>query len=251
MEGYFFIADLLGFSRIIKNSPEENVALPIEAWVELIENTAAKFEITQLQLISDTVFAATESSADGLTTLVKFARSLLSDGLRKSLPIRGAITHGTYQWGRLTYGKAVISAHELEMTQDWIGVGCENELPHLTGAWGLDSLVCFPLPMKRGPVKLHPVVAWDVPEFKTLVSLLCRKGLAQQGEILGWEWGQKVNNSVQFGMYLRILTATKDKGTTFHGLLPLEAIEMNLFGDRGQTGLKTVLPDHRLERNAP
>lgn len=118
MEGYFFIADLLGFRRIVQNSTEETLPQRVMAWVDLIETTAGKCGIKQIQLISDTVFAATESSADGLQRLVSLAHGLLSDGLKQSLPVRGAITHGSYEWGRLTYGKAVIRAHGLEMAQD-------------------------------------------------------------------------------------------------------------------------------------
>lgn len=230
MEGYFFIADLLGFSRIVKNTPEDTLQERIAAWIGLVESTAAKLEITQLQLISDTVFAASESTRSGLAKLISFARTLLNQGMPQSLPIRGAISHGSYNWGALTYGKAVITAHELETAQDWIGVGCHNLLPHLADAWGLDSLVCFPLPLKRGPIRLHPVVAWEVPEFPRLVRALCDKGLARQGESLDWDWAQKVNNTVHFGMYLRMLAANRADGSRFSGVLPVEAIELNMFG---------------------
>lgn len=235
MEGYFFIADLLGFSRIVENTPEEALQERIAAWVALVEATAARLGIPQFQLISDTVFAATDSTRGGLGKLIGFARDLLNDGVPQSLPIRGAISHGSYTWGALTYGKAVIQAHELETAQDWIGVGCDNLLPHLADSWGLDSVVCFPLPLKRGPIKLHPVVSWAVPEFPKLVRALCDKGLTRQGELLGWEWGQKVNNTIHFGMHLRMLAANGENGSKFHGFLPVEAIELNMFGPQSSS----------------
>ncbi len=192
MTGYFLIADLLGFGSIVQNLSEESLSNRIETWVELIQGTATKLGVQHVQLISDTVFAATESSSEGLEKLIKFGSTLLNAGVPLSLPIRGAISHGEYSWGKLTYGKAVIRGHELEAAQDWIGIGCENALPHLTSAWGRDSLVCYPLPMKRGAIRLHPVVAWEVPEFQVLIRFLSSDGLIREGDALGWELGQKL-----------------------------------------------------------
>lgn len=229
MKGYFFIADLLGFSRIIENLADDQLETRISAWVDLVESSAATHGIRNFQLISDTLFAATDSSAAGLKQIIDFSQCLLSKGLEKSFPIRGAVSHGGYEWGKLTYGKAVIMGHQLEMNQNWIGVGCSNDLPHLTNAWGLDSVVCYPLPMKRGPVRLHPVVVWNVPELKTMTSLICREGLTRQGDVLGWEWSQKVDNTIQFRMYLHILRTLNGSPSQFYGTSPLEVLELNLF----------------------
>jgi len=113
MIGYFFVADILGFGNIVRNSNEVDLVARINSWTTIVDSLAHQHGIDNIQLISDTVFAYTESSTAGLRKLVEFSRLLLNQGVQQSLPIRGAITHGDFDWGRLTYGIAVITAHEL------------------------------------------------------------------------------------------------------------------------------------------
>src|SRR5258706_5887148 len=113
--GYFLIADVLGFGRIVRNSPGVALDDRIQEWVNLVESTASKFGIGKLQLISDTLFVSVPSASEELVKLLDFSKQLLADGIEQSFPLRGAIVHGTFAWGKLTYGPAVISAHELEL----------------------------------------------------------------------------------------------------------------------------------------
>jgi hypothetical protein len=149
---------------------------------------------------------------------------LLSHGVGQSLPIRGAITYGLYQWGPFTYGKAVVGAHSLEMAQNWIGVTCDNKLPHLDELWGLDSLICFPTPMKGAPIKIYPVVAWHVPEFGVLAKALTSGGLTKKGDQLSWDWADKINNTILLGMYQDWPVAHGRSGKEFLGTLPLQVL---------------------------
>lgn len=227
--GYFFICDVLGFSNIVSNSDEGELAGRVQAWVDLSSDAAKRAGVDSVQLISDTLFASTDSTTEGLRRLVTCAQLLLADGTARSLPIRGAIAHGQFQWGQLTYGKAVVGAHHLEMSQEWVGVACENELPHLESHWGIRSLVAYPVPLRSGMVRVHPVVAWDVPKFKDLAKGLAGGGLTRKGEILGWEWARKLSNTAQFGQYLRLLERAGKAPQNFYGLLPSEVMELELF----------------------
>lgn len=222
MQGYCFIGDLLGFAKIVENSSAEELPKRVQEWVDLVKKAISKYEVNHIQMISDTVFAATESSTNDFRKLVDFARYLLSNGINQSLPIRGAITYGSYEWGQLTYGKSVIRAHDLEIKQNWIGVTCDNNLPHIDELWGLDSLICYPVPMKDGSVELYPVVAWDVPQFSNIVRALTGGGLTKKGEKLSWDWAEKVNNTVQFSMYRSFLAKHAKSGKKFYGFLPLQ-----------------------------
>ncbi len=233
--GYFLIADILGFSSIVTNAPADAVSRRVDEWICLAERTAAAAGITSVQLISDTVFAAADSTLDGLRRLTGYARRLLGEGIAQSLPVRGAITHGLFEWGKLTFGPAVVKAHALEISQDWIGVTCDNDLPHVGEAWAIDGVVCYPVPLRSGPIRNHPVVSWDVPRFRALVTCLCGGGLTRKGEILTWEWEGKVTNTAHFGIYLRLLAQVGESPKTFHGLLPLEVIELHLFGSEIST----------------
>ena len=228
MNGFFLAVDLLGFGNIIRNSDDSQLSIRIDEWIDLVKKAAAHGAVSKISLISDTVFAATESSTEGLHGLIEMSRYLLSKGVRASLPVRGGITHGQYTWGEFTYGKAVIESHSLEMNQNWIGITCSNNLPYVDQFWGIDSLICYPPPMKKGLIGTSPVVAWDVPQFDDLTKYLCQKGLTAPNEFLQWPWAEKVSNTVQFGVYRRMVKKDQLDCKHFRGFLPIQAIEMNI-----------------------
>jgi hypothetical protein len=230
LEGYFLAADLLGFKNIIQNTSETELTSRIDAWLSLVGSAATKGQVAKTQLISDTVFAAADSNSESFRGLLEFSKYLLLEGIKQSLPVRGAISYGTFEWGRLTHGKAVIRAHELEMAQNWIGITCDNQIPHLNDNWGLDSIICYPTPMKSGEIRLHPVISWNVPDFQTLIRSLCKGGLIKDGEILSWFWGEKVSNTAQFGLYRTLLKNQGKDVRNFYGFLPIEAIHLALLG---------------------
>ena len=180
--GYFLMADMLGFSQIVRNTAETDLDKRMGEWVSLIEVTASKYGLTQFQLISDTVFASAPSTDEDLLKLVGFSRDLLQDGVKQFFPIRGAIAHGQFAWGKLTYGSAVIEAHKLEQAQSWLGVAC-IDMPIPQRAWSLDCLVCYPPPFKQSrTIRCHAVVAWNVPLADELFNLLTWGGLTYKGE---------------------------------------------------------------------
>lgn len=225
MIGYFFVADILGFSNIVQNSSETELVARINSWTTLVDSLAHQHDIDNIQLISDTVFAYTDSSTGGLRKLIEFSSSLLNQGVPQSLPIRGAITYGHFDWGRLTYGRAVIAAHELEASQNWIGVSCGN-LPHIADHWGFDSLIAYPTPLKAGPITIHPVIDWSVPSADELTKYLIGGGLTDKGEIIQWPLMEKLNNTVQFSVYKLLIRQSKGQPDKFYGLSGMEAIEL-------------------------
>lgn len=228
--GYFLVADLLGFGKIVKNSTGPTLNGRIDEWINLVDATSSLHGIKNFQLISDTLFVGAPSSVEGLSGLLSFSRELLSRGIEKSLPIRGAIVHGEYVFGKLTYGRAVIAAHELEQAQNWIGITCAPDLPDIETLWFLDLVVCYPAPLKRGPMKLHPVVSWPVPPTERLMRLLTGGGLTRGQEVITWELGEKANNTILFRLYQEILHKRKMNCSRFHGSLPAQPIEEALVG---------------------
>jgi hypothetical protein len=233
MQGYFMVADLLGFGNLVDNLSLEELTRRVQAWGVLVRECAKTCGVARHQLFSDTVFADADDSPAGLRNLIELARKLLEEGATQSLPIRGAISHGSYEWGDLTYGDAVVEAHRLEMAQEWVGVACQMGLPHIEAFWGLDSVICYPIPKKDGAIGLHPAVAWDVPTFNILARYLTGGGLTKERDVLDWEWGRKLANTVEFGVYSRVLKRKGETGKTFRGRHPVEAIEVVL----GEAGL--------------
>jgi hypothetical protein len=215
---------LSGRVEAIALSPER-LDERISQWVEFVNAKAAECGIERLQLISDTVFTSAPSTVDGLGQMVRFARIMLSDGLINLFPIRGAIVHGAYSWGSLLYGPAVIEAHELEVSQNWIGVACTPGLPHVDAMWALDKLICYSPPLKSGPIKSRPVVSWQIPSTSDLAKFAVRSSSMQDGEILTGELGEKINNTAQLALYQRFLRLKNGNPAQFYGLVPVHALE--------------------------
>ena len=101
MTGYILCADILGFRQIIGNLAPDEATRRVEEWTELVSAAVAEYGVENYQTISDTLFAAAPSTEVGLRCLVNLSRRLLNDGVRRSLPIRGGISHGEYVWGSL------------------------------------------------------------------------------------------------------------------------------------------------------
>lgn len=223
--GYFLVADILGFSAVIANTAEGRIDQRIQQWASLVESARAQCGIMRCQLFSDTVFAAVPSSEDGLKCLVAFARELLTDGLKQSFLVRGGIAHGSFLWGPLIYGRAVIEAHELESRQNWIGVACQGGLPHVKNLWGWDQLVCYLPPMKSGRMQAQPVVSWRVPNSTRFTELVMLSEAVRDGEPLTWEVGAKMDNTLLFRSYLLVARQEGLDPSVFHGPLPSQALD--------------------------
>jgi hypothetical protein len=223
--GFFFVGDLLGFSRIMENLAVEARDRRVVEWTTLVAEAASAADVARYQLLSDTVFAAAGGEQGELSRLVRFAQRLLDVGLSQSFPVRGAISFGEYNWGDLVYGPAVVAAYNLEKAQEWIGVSCDSGVPVSPGMWSQRSLICYPPPLKSGQIRLHPVVAWKVPHSSALIAAVTKGGLVAPGEILTQEWAVKVGNTLQFGMYQHIADKEGFPAERFRGLIGLQVIE--------------------------
>ena len=225
MTSYFLAADLLGFSSIVSNLDQDELDKRINVWTNLVQKIKSEARINDLQLISDTLFVREEDSEDGLQRMIRFARSLLEESIRRALPIRGAITHGEVTWGILTYGKPVIEAHRLEGSQDWIGISCSSKLPRIDCFWGWNSVVVYPVPRKSGRIKLSPVVVWEIPGIDTLVSKTTTEGLYKKGDLLTWEWQSKLMQTVLFSQYIAWGNSTTLSPAHYYGTTPGHFLE--------------------------
>ena len=126
MANYLLVADVLGFSNIVKNLPSAKLEERVDTWINLVKNSKNDAEIEKLQLISDTVFALEDDSEDGFKRLLEFSKLLLERGMETFFPIRGAIARGDLSWSNLIYGKALLDAYELERSLEWIGIACRQ-----------------------------------------------------------------------------------------------------------------------------
>ncbi len=217
MAQYILIADILGFSNIVKNLDSNALDLRVKQWIEFVEDGCKRFEISRFQLLSDTLVVAADANVDGLRSLMLLSRFLLEDGLPKSIPVRGAIAHGEITWGKVIYGKPIVNAYELEKNQNWLGITIENQLPLLETFWGADSVFCYLTPMKEGPPRICPVVSWSVPDAPNLTKPLTAKGLTVDGEVLGWNFHNIVSNTHLYKMYREYLISTGVDPRMYYG----------------------------------
>ncbi len=233
-QGFVLVADLLGFGAMVSNLTRQGPGKlddRITAWTKLVATAAEHAGVSQFRLMSDTVFAAVGNSRENFHRLVGFAQELLSVGIEQSFPIRGAIAGGSYVWGDLTYGEAVIRAHALEQRQNWVGVACDLDAsPHFEKAWNPERVVAYLVPMKSGTMQIIPAVAWQVPKTHDLLSLMVQGGLLRHGEQLTWPVGEKLNNTALFGLYLEQLRIRKLSGEHFLGECTTHLIEAALQG---------------------
>jgi len=233
--GYFFCGDILGFSNIIRNLDAKKLENRINEWLALVKETAKNNHIEKFQLISDTVFAAVNDSESDLKKLVGFVRDLLNAAILKSLPIRGAIKLGEFTWQKqFVYGPAVIRAHEIEKDQAWVGVclDCDYNIPE--ESWHDIGIICYPVPMTSGQIRLSPAILWDVPSFEELTKKMTSGGLTKDREVLYWKWGNKIGNTIIFKLYFNTIKKDKKPHNIFQGLHPVHFLDRMLAGSTVQ-----------------
>lgn len=225
---FFMVVDMLGFSQMIENLSGDEQTKRIMDWIELVEASRLKTAVNEIQLISDTLFAREEDSVDGLARLLTLAQLLLERGIGRSFPLRGAVVHGDVAWGTLTYGDAVIKAHQIERSLDWIGIACAPGLPGLDEMWDWDLVTAYPVPKKSGKTQIMPAISWKVPTANELLHNVLGNGLIAEKEAVGWEIVSKVERTIQFGIHLRIGKAHGWDPKYYRGWFPMHSIEQLL-----------------------
>ena len=207
MRHYLLVADVLGFTKIVRNlsqaTGEESSFLKerIDQWINLVKSVRDETGVTELRLISDTVFVVEDFSDDGLGRLLRFSKLLLESGIQNSFPVRGAITHGEVHWGDLIYGEPILDAVRLEKSQEWIGIAGSAGM---NMPWSWDLVCCYPVPKKTGDIELLPSIAWSVPEREELEQWTGSGGLSKAGDRIPWEHQSKLINTLLFGKYVNI-----------------------------------------------
>ena len=204
MKSFLLVADVLGFSNIVSNLSHDNLSERMGTWVSLVEETRDETGIKRMQLVSDTLFAQEVDSKDGLERLFRFSKLLLERGMENSFPIRGAITHGEVSWDEdLIYGEAVVEAHRLERSLDWIGISC-GDLPDVPWSW--DLACCYLVPQKGNEkAKFSVAIPWTTHEKKTseFRGKWASGGLLKNREDITWAIYSKLFNTLLFEKYVR------------------------------------------------
>ena len=227
VECYCLVADVLGFSSLVRNLDEGNRAERVGSWLTLVASSLRDHGLTRSSIISDTIFVGSDFSEEGLEQLVSFSRAILEAGMNSSLPVRGAISFGPVAWEEtLTYGPPIVTAYEFANQQNWSGIsGTAERLPHADRLLDVGGgLVTYATPLKSGLVAYHPVVRWSIPRFEELISLMSTHGLARNGDMMEWAFANKVQNTFMFRAYLDGLPTQWDASRFYGGILPLQSV---------------------------
>ncbi|MFI5221562.1 MAG: hypothetical protein ACHQK8_04490 [Bacteroidia bacterium] len=199
---YVLIADILGFSNIVKNLDDWELDLRINKWIGLIENISKEFEIKDYQLLSDTLFVSLKQDINQGENLFRFSKKLLEETLKNNIPIRGAISYGRVHWGKMIYGKPIIDAHSLEINQDWIGICLEQKFSFSPKISEEKIVICYTPPIMNSVVATYRVINWDIPEVLKLIPATHAEGLVKDKEAISWSNYRKLENTNTFRKYL-------------------------------------------------
>ena len=205
---YCYAGDISGYKNIIENLDHADLSKRVTKWKKFVRDGIDQFELPRYNIFSDTVYAGTENNDQGLEKLIGFARYMMEKGIIKSFPIRGAISFGDVSWDReIPFGKSLLAAHNLAENQDWIGTSCCNNFHISKSIYNFEKLLVYPAPMKDGALRMHPVVSWNVPSIHELENLTGLGGLVKEGDGWKWEVMKKVQNTVLFSLYLKLVKA--------------------------------------------
>ena len=217
MNRYLLVADVLGFSNIVSNLTHDSLSARIEDWTNIVKEAKRETNVERIQLLSDTLFAQEADSKEGLERLFRFSKLILERGMENYFPVRGAIAHGEVSWeDDLIYGEAVIKAHQLERSLDWIGIACEK-LPKDKIPWSWDLVCHYNVPKKTTEVEPSAAIVWDMRDRVRFAERFSGGGLTNDEDKLKWTTFSKLINTTLFFKYVSEAKHKKSEPSVIDG----------------------------------
>lgn len=224
---YCYVADLLGFKNMILNLPPKEQADRVKDWIQFVSEGINKFNLTEYQLVSDTIFIGAMDNEEGLENLLRFSKYMLENGIKKSFLLRGAISHGDVTWNKhISYGKAIVDAYNFANNMDWIGTAClPNIIKDNSTLYGSTLIVSYIIPMKQGDVMGLPAVIWSIPAFQELLYFATGGGLYPKGTSpMNYSYLSKIQNTELFSQYVQKIISNNLPHNQIYGCQPLELV---------------------------
>ena len=196
-------ADMLGFSEEEKKLGKDERCQLAADWENLIREAKRESGIRGAEVVyTDACLAHAPDTEPGLNTVIEFAQTLLSKGIRQKILVRGAIGLGRIHDDlRIGLAGGFQDVQELEQELNWIGIACTPQFQVPETFWDWDKLVCYPVPGKEGLVQLRPAVAWDVPPVEELHGLIGGRSLNER-RYYNWMMINKAQTTVRFAKYI-------------------------------------------------
>jgi len=124
--GFVAMLDVLGFSDYVVRDFESHT---LDAYVDTVAAIRNKHPSLKLILFSDTVVLYTlNDDDDDFAQMLTACSTLLHALIEKEIPLRGAISHGSFvrsendTSGTVIAGRPIIEAHQYEAQLQWIGI---------------------------------------------------------------------------------------------------------------------------------
>jgi hypothetical protein len=125
-KGYAALLDVMGFSSMVAS---ENHSRRIEDYLSALnDNPDLRDKNIEYVVFSDSIVVTTANDTDdSLQMIAKACSSVFGAFLKLEIPVRGAITHGSYirqktDSGTFVAGRAIVDAYQFEKIQNWCGI---------------------------------------------------------------------------------------------------------------------------------
>ena len=200
---YILWANMPGHSNQWCNLDAEQRRKLDTDWNDLVLDAQSNSGVQGAKVVNtDACVAHAPHTDNGLKALVKFAKTLLNDGVSKDIIVRGVIDCvPIYNGVACGIDEEILrNAHRSEGSMQWVGVACTNRVSVPSELWDWESLVCYPVPLKGDSVLLRPVVVWRVPPPEQLIDMI-GIGIPIGGQP-DWKELHKAQQTAQFGRYI-------------------------------------------------
>lgn len=123
-DGYVALLDILGFSNRVMRGNMHG----LDSYIKTVMAAAGQEKRIKTILFSDTVvFYTMDDSDESFDVIVRTTSLALYQLIAADIPLRGAISHGSFvrsvnTGGTVIAGRPIIDAHHYESQSQWIGV---------------------------------------------------------------------------------------------------------------------------------
>lgn len=122
--GYVALLDVLGFRPFVANDRKNK---GIIGYLRTVKEALADSGVESVVFSDSIVLTKQGDDPENLRLLCRVCSSLMFALISESIPVRGAIAHGSYAMSRLensTFiaGTPIIEAYDFERRQNWIGI---------------------------------------------------------------------------------------------------------------------------------
>ena len=137
--GYVALLDVLGFTELVSGGDQKG---KLSDYIDTLELVTTTSDVDAVLFSDSIVMTSQGDSEECLLKLLRACSTAFGCLLSREIPIRGAISFGSYvrratTRGVFLAGRAIIEAYRFQQKQDWVGIMLAPSViktnPHLVG----------------------------------------------------------------------------------------------------------------------